>query len=330
MAVHDPVRLPREGVADGAASAMAGGHEIIDIACIYRRFRHGYCHFSQSINVVKIMIEGPNNYSVDTPKISEQIMDAATLKSIWRVVSNDGNPTPYDFPISGKARKDAATIDVRLSRLFEDYDDRAAGRAEMNKRLREMCVPIFRDGNVEQRTKLSCWIVRDWGGIRAIDIERDMRYVREWGDLLGDFDPDQVRTFVASRNNHRISSWSKILAFRDPDNHAIYDARTSVALNVALFEAGQLEYFHMPESRNKKVKFARDRLKYKFRESELKPTLGYGNYLKLLHQFVAMRVGASILDAEMIIFANAPCVCAKFAPAHVPPVKLPSGLPAAP
>jgi hypothetical protein len=129
---------------------------------------------------------------------------------------------------------------------------------------------------------------------------------------LGDFDDKNVKMFI-DNGVKRISAWSKLLAFADQENHAIYDARTSVALNCALRQLGDSRRFYMPDGQNDLIKEARLRLRRLGTESgELTQPVGYLNYIELLRAVVACRLAASVLAAEMVIYANAPNTAHQF------------------
>ena len=152
---------------------------------------------------------------------------------------------------------------------------------------------------------LACWIIKDWGGIKT-----GLQAIPEWMETFGDFNEMNITAFIAKSGTKRISSWSKLLAFANHENHAIYDARTSVALNCALRNLGDSRQFYMPDGQNKTIKDARRRLLNDV--SEPRRLVGYTDYIELLNTAIACKLSNSILAAEMVLFANAPCVAREF------------------
>lgn len=100
--------------------------------------------------------------------------------------------------------------------------------------------------------------------------EKRIEWTKEvlcWGKIRGN-SPETIEKYAEQscsclRNNPRgISSWSKILAFRNPDRYFIYDFRVAVVLNYIL--VNQLnkidKYFFMPPSRRESSKNVRSKL----------------------------------------------------------------------
>lgn len=133
----------------------------------------------------------------------------------------------------------------------------------------------------------------------------------EWMKELGEFGPEAVEKFIESHNtghpSSRISSWSKLLAFADSKKYAIYDARTSVALNCALQNLGDTRRFYMPDGQNKLIKAAQRCLSSGIRQ----PRLKYIEYMEILNAVIKHQLSQSILDAEMTIFANSERLASK-------------------
>ena len=173
----------------------------------------------------------------------------------------------------------------------------------VNLKLRETIGPKLASKDRKLASDLAVWIVREWGGIRAGKPEA----IRQWSDALGDYDAARVSAFVGKMGSIRVSSWSKLLAFADHVHHAVYDARTAVALNCALASINDRRRFFMPLSRNTDVAAAQRAL-----EDPKTPMLCYSDYLGLL-ECVAASVGMeSLLKAEMLLFANAPKIAGRF------------------
>lgn len=153
----------------------------------------------------------------------------------------------------------------------------------------------------EGAQKVARWIISDWGGIRRIKDETITAMLLQLGAF--NYYPNEIQ---------RISSWSKILAFSDMDNHAIYDARTIVAINCALSELGKRENFYLPSGRNKAVVKAQTVLRSSPRQEVGK---NYATYISLLKQLSNLRK-TSLLNVEMILFANGPKIAGIYFEKH--------------
>src|ERR1019366_6639163 len=106
----------------------------------------------------------------------------------------------------------------------------------------------------ERAVALAHWIIRDFGGIKA----GDLTTVALWMTELRDFNADNVKVFIGAHDTRevssRISSWSKLLAFADRETHAIYDARTTLALNCVFRSMGNPCRFYMPDGQNRTIR----------------------------------------------------------------------------
>lgn len=91
--------------------------------------------------------------------------------------------------------------------------------------------------NLKFSFPLSKWIIENWGGITTGKDEKSLKDCLRKADE-GDFD------------FNRIASWSKHVAFKNPEQYAIYDARVIYSLNWLLFKAGSKQYFPAPSGRN--------------------------------------------------------------------------------
>lgn len=162
---------------------------------------------------------------------------------------------------------------------------------------------VVRNLEDEERRPLAFWIVRDWGGIHAVTDATLDDYLRR----LRAFDDDSIWGVSDEFGIKGISSWSKLVAFARPDHFAIYDTRTSVALNCALLTLNDRRRFAMPRGRNVGINNAQDLLAAQARGVE---RLGYREYLCLLRAFVTLDAvhnpPRTLLEAEMVVFANAP------------------------
>lgn len=190
-----------------------------------------------------------------------------------------------------------------------------------NKRMREILSPYLIEREKqrpsqkfiydERAENLATWIVVEWGGIK-----NGYEIIPEWVNQLHDYSDEYTSKFIQKMTTRRISSWSKILAFADYENHAIYDARTSVALNVILSQIGSKHRFYMPATQNKDlpktmeiVKRDMDRI-WRGRKNVYR---GYDDYIRLLNAIVHFTNAKSILDVEMVLFANGPKLAVEYA-----------------
>jgi hypothetical protein len=216
--------------------------------------------------------------------------------AIWQEVKNDAYP--WNIPENGAtARNLHGVAPEAVSAL------RLGDAAKVNCALREALSPILRS-QIDRRFDVCSWVVRNWGGIWAIGPCTMNTYAAALGDgnLLG------PEIFINNLGDASavglpgISSWSKIFAFAHPEHHAIYDSRTAVAINLIVRAKNDQRRFGMPNSRNVRIRPARDKIVSENVRSEW---LGYHEYIELLKEMT--KNGApSILAAEMALFAAAP------------------------
>jgi hypothetical protein len=211
--------------------------------------------------------------------------------AIWQIVHLE---QPYSWSVGPASRQ-------RLSDLIPPDEFTALVAANdaalINRNLRVTLAPHLAGQDRQHAVAVALWIVRYWGGIRR----GSEQTIIDWSGALGHYGDVAVNSFIGRQKNYRVSSWSKLLAFADHANHAIYDARTTVALNCALAQVQDPRRFHMPASRNNLVRKARCIL---LQDANTKPR-GYRCYLNLLRCFVAGGGPANLLCAEMTLFANA-------------------------
>ena len=222
--------------------------------------------------------------------------DRQFVKKLWERVDRGER---YDFPTGPMAQERLRDI---LPALPVDFFQRHP--EQLNRPLREELAPHLKAGD-QRSVSLARWIIRDWGGIK-----RGVQAIPEWMEAFGDFNEMRITAFIANSGTTRISSWSKLLAFANHENHAIYDARTSVALNCALRNLGDSRQFYMPLGQNETINDARRRVLNDVPEP--RRPVGYKDYIELLNTAVACKLSNSILAAEMVLFANAPCVARQF------------------
>ncbi|WP_196893023.1 hypothetical protein [Aureivirga marina] len=99
----------------------------------------------------------------------------------------------------------------------------------------------FYENDFSAFVKLSMWIVRDWGGVRAAKQEDTIQTIK---DVI----ENEKTPFK------RVASYSKVCAFMFPEKYLIYDSRVAYSLNWILLsqDAGEI-YFPIPEGRNSKM-----------------------------------------------------------------------------
>ncbi|MBF6568413.1 MAG: hypothetical protein IVW54_06005 [Candidatus Binataceae bacterium] len=219
------------------------------------------------------------------------------------IVATDDRGSRYDYRLKSAAKKRLRQFVPK--RKPDTFD---ASPEELNVRLRVELSPLLKAG-AESSLSLAEWIIRDWGGITGGVDDAP----RKWMEALGAFEDETISNFIVNNGTNRISSWSKLLAFADSENHAIYDALTSVALNCALRGSGDKRRFYMPAGKNNLITEARLRLRRLDREQngETDP-IGYREYIELLTAFKMSKLAPSLLRAEMTVYANATQIAHEF------------------
>ena len=195
---------------------------------------------------------------------------------------------------------------INWSNLHTGFDRRKyKDDKELNIALREHLSDRWRKASYDEKLELASFIVRDWGGIRAIKDHKLMEHISK-----ADTTTEREAPFNV------ISSYSKIISFKTPNEYAIYDARVAAALNALqlLFDvaADAKIYFHIPQSQNRIIKELSD----VFSERVLKnhgffawnKDDAYGLYLKLLRQ-ISSSIDQQILLIEMWIWSFSVALC---------------------
>jgi hypothetical protein len=173
-----------------------------------------------------------------------------------------------------------------------------------NRRMRTIISRHLKRAHLQRKRSIGNWIVHDWGRIT-----RGRKSSVDWTYDLGSFKPSETDEFVKKLHKNRISSWSKILAFADQHNHAIYDSRTSVALNVILDAIGNENRFYMPPTRNTAFPEVIKHIKaWTVANSKEKPRdryRTYFDYIQLLKDIKETCNVNDITEIEMRLFALA-------------------------
>lgn len=230
------------------------------------------------------------------------MLSESNVRSLWEYV-NQGVEFPWPRSQRGK-EKLSQSISILVSDAAVAATLSALDKDAFNLKIRELIAPKLREGKAEQSASIGNWIVRDWGGIK-----NGNGAITDWVEQLGAFEAQNIDKFINEMGVRRVSSWSKILAFSDPVNHAIYDARTAVALNCGLRHLGIDWRFSMPISQNKTMISVRPLLLPQQRLNER----GYTAYIDLLKSIAKFcNLGNDILKVEMTLFANAPLIAKEF------------------
>lgn len=216
-------------------------------------------------------------------------------QEIWEVVRGE---TAYLWPI--RERSIAALRNVMpdaIPPLDDDLLARGGGVA-----LRAAMAAALRNADTQVRQELHSWIVCDWGRITKPP-------PGAWADQLQPYDWVAVRAFIAQVGATRVASWSKILAFADHTQYAIYDSWTATALNIALCRLEDARRFRVPPARAHLVNDVRRRLGQRRMPGRRE---AYLSYIDLLRSIVEARLAPNILSVEQTIFANARVLAAAF------------------
>lgn len=213
-----------------------------------------------------------------------------------RVWQNVPKTVPYTWSIDDASLMELKDIAPDL-KLHDGLDDRARVIAIQSHLSEQMC-----RASAEQLAEISKWIISSWGRIPD-----NGRRLPEWAEKLRGFEPETVDAFINKLGKDRIASWSKILAFARPERYAIYDSRTALTLNFALYCAGEDKRFVPPEGRPGETATASAFV------SKGEVVLGYRDYLAFLHAVAGSSEGPiTISELEAVLFAAAPVLSKAF------------------
>jgi len=194
-----------------------------------------------------------------------------------------------------------------------DHEKYSNDLPRQNIELKKHLASYWATASLDEKITIATWIVRDWGGIRRNSEMTVLGYVNQ---------ADAERPATPFRG---ISSYSKILAIKDPKKYAIFDARVAASLNAiqllairkAESRAPQPIFFAAPESQNKTIrKFCSAASSKALKNKGFVPLAYdeiYGRYIELLKQ-MHRTVGRSILEIEMFLFAEAERICVEIPP----------------
>lgn len=182
--------------------------------------------------------------------------------------------------------------------------------AQQNIELKWHLAKHWASAALDEKIRIATWIVSDWGGIRRNSEMRILGYVNQ-------ADAERPATPFAG-----ISSYSKILAIKDPDRYAVFDARVAASINaIQLLDVSRRRLtpsdalaFAIPAGRNSAVTDFRNNdgalASLARRGFALVETDSiYGAYSRLLNDIKCRVGGLSLLQIEMVLFARAPALC---------------------
>ncbi|SDA96816.1 hypothetical protein SAMN03159443_05780 [Pseudomonas sp. NFACC15-1] len=162
----------------------------------------------------------------------------------------------------------------------------------------------------EQRMALADYAVRVWGGVRGNALATMQGYVQT------------VSQGRVPDKHKGIASWSKVAAFSNPTEHAIFDARVAFSLNVLQRLHGDEQRWWFPHlaGRNTHLNACWPRLKTQAREQRwirIATTDVYPTYIELLVN-VSRKLDVEIGDVEMLLFSKAEDFAGAFNEAYPP------------
>lgn len=155
------------------------------------------------------------------------------------------------------------------------------------------------------------WIIQKWGGISSFK-RNDVNDAK-----IINFLAELEKKTLTKNSFERISSFSKIASFLNPNDYAIYDSRVIYALNWLLFNyAPQVDLFVQPQGRNGEL--AKYDMQTIFRLSGKKHIFrshknAYHQYCDLMKE-LSIKVygeGSQPYLLEMLLFSIAPNVILK-------------------
>lgn len=164
-------------------------------------------------------------------------------------------------------------------------------------RVLKRCIANEWASSPKQRIALADYAVRVWGGVKRNAAATIQGYV------------ETVSQGQVPQTHKGIASWSKVAAFSNPDQHAIFDARVSFSLNAIQMLQGGVERWWFPHlaGRNKLLNATWPLLKAQADQqnwNRIQSTKVYSTYIELL-KVVATQLNVGIDDIEMLLFSKA-------------------------
>ena len=206
----------------------------------------------------------------------------------------------YNWPVSDR------TWD-KLDTGFDPANFPDSG--EQNTQLKEHISQCWARADENEKSRLALWIISDWGGIKTNKPSTIEGHVA----LADQAEPETPLEGVAS--------YSKVLAFANPNKYAIYDARVAAALNAIqmLFTCEGRLAFPYVLGRNTKIQGTKDqpgfvrlvpkRVLVSMGFMPVKRREAYKTYLQLIDGILRCGFGDKPGDVEMMLFSDAEYFC---------------------
>jgi hypothetical protein len=179
---------------------------------------------------------------------------------------------------------------------------RYRSRNAMNHALRKHFSPVWKKALPKEKLRLGTWIIKHWGGIHSNKINTIKSHIK-----LAEYELPEVKF-------KGIASSTKILAFKNSAEFAIYDARVAASLNaIQLLNVTDARIlFPIPPSRRDTIS------KFDATLKQLKKTPNFEmkiirrddtyQYYMILLKKLSSRISRSVLDLEMFLFAAGPAL----------------------
>lgn len=210
--------------------------------------------------------------------------------------------------------QDQTLLENILGKKESDTIYNIQNTAVRNAVLHDALSAPLKNYDYDLRLKAMVWIIYDWGHVRG-----DSEKHESWPTQFQNYQPEVINSFISSHYRDRIASWSKVLAFADSSNYAIYDARVAMSLNAIFEKLGRSERFYMPVASSKKINKCFQDISRKFQAQATAGNpkyLGYFDYMSLLNAFVNKVLAPNVLECEMRLFANGPDFAEAYAKKH--------------
>jgi len=221
------------------------------------------------------------------------------------VSSHFDEMSPYSWQIS----------DVTWSKLGTDFDYKkfSGDPPRQNIEMKQHLAKYWANASINEKIRVSKWIVSDWGGIHRNSDMTILGYI------------NQADAEYPATPFYGIASYSKILAIKAPEGYAVFDARVAASLNAVqllLRREGKLTSpnllgFLVPPGRNNIVNrfdsAAPPSVLQRLGFAVVEKDATYDIYLSILRQ-MKPAVKKSILEIEMFLFAQADDLCERALP----------------
>lgn len=181
---------------------------------------------------------------------SEEVVENLA-KNLCGYKSDDQLTNLYKWPINkALSRLSGAVKSAEWAKGVERSEDSVFYKT-LDLRRHMRCA--LNDSNLTESdvNNYQTWIVNVWGKIRGGDKKEINNAIgKSLHSIIEQAEASHLKKNNKSFKFDRIASWSKYLAFKYPDERAIYDARVIYSLNWLLYQAGASRYFPDPGTRN--------------------------------------------------------------------------------